>query len=153
MKDLLDTVAKYQLRELLLVPPILIRLVRDPLVDNYDLSCLRRFSTGAAPLSEEILHLLKKKFPQTEFKQGLVSKSYPGALILTCSLAYGMTESCSCITAHPPERYNYKYGHTVGTICASTEIKVVDLDGNELDVNEPGEVRADSTTQTIGLLT
>ena len=70
MKDLLDTVVKYQLKELLLVPPILIRLVRDPLVDKYDLSCIRRFSTGAAPLSEEILHLLKRKFPQTEFKQG-----------------------------------------------------------------------------------
>ena len=70
MKDLLDTVVKYQLKEMLLVPPILIRLVRDPLVDKYDLSYLRRFSTGAAPLSEEILHLLKKKFPQTEFKQG-----------------------------------------------------------------------------------
>ena len=75
MKDLLDTVVKYELRELLLVPPILIRLVRDPLVDKYDLSCLRRFSTGAAPLSEEILHLLKKKFPQTEFKQGKVFKT------------------------------------------------------------------------------
>ena len=70
MKDLLDTVVKYQLKELLLVPPILIRLVRDPMVDKYDLSCIRRFSTGAAPLSEEILHLLQKKFPQTEFKQG-----------------------------------------------------------------------------------
>ena len=51
-----------------------------------------------------------------------------------------MTESCSCITAHPPEKYDYKYGHTVGTICASTEIRIVDLDGNELGVNEPGEV-------------
>ena len=77
MKDLLDTVVKHQLRELLLVPPILIRLVRDPLVDEYDLSCLRRFSTGAAPLSEEILHLLKKRFPQTEFKQGMIPKSAP----------------------------------------------------------------------------
>lgn len=51
-----------------------------------------------------------------------------------------MTESCSCITAHPPEKYDYKYGHTVGTICASTEIKVIDPDGNELGLNEPGEV-------------
>ena len=71
LKDLLDTVVMYQLTELLLVPPILIRLVRDPMVDKYNLSCLRRFSTGAAPISKEILHLLKKKFPQTEFKQGM----------------------------------------------------------------------------------
>ena len=55
-----------------------------------------------------------------------------------------MTESCSCITAHPPDKYDYKYGHTVGTICASTEIKVIDLDGNELGLNEPGEVRNSS---------
>lgn len=135
MKDLLDTVVKHQLRELLLVPPILIRLVRDPLVDKYDLSCLRRFSTGAAPLSEEILHLLKKKFPQTEFKQ-----------------AYGMTESCSCITAHPPEKYDYRYGHTVGTICASTEIKVIDLYGNELVLNQPGEILTRGPQITMGYL-
>lgn len=57
-----------------------------------------------------------------------------------------MTESCSCITDHPPEKYDYKYGHTVGTICANTEIKVIDLDGNELGLDEPGEVRMDSTT-------
>ncbi|KAF6224224.1 hypothetical protein HO133_010799 [Letharia lupina] len=119
MKDLLDTVVKHQLRELLLVPPILIRLVRDPLVDKYDLSCLRRFSTGAAPLSEEILHLLKKKFPQTEFKQ---------------------------------EKYDYRYGHTVGTICASTEIKVIDLYGNELGLNQPGEILTRGPQITMGYL-
>ncbi|KAK1807129.1 hypothetical protein LTR12_018530, partial [Friedmanniomyces endolithicus] len=96
MKAMLDTVVEYQLRELLLVPPILIRMVRDPIVDNYDLSHLRRFSSGAAPLSEEIIQLLAKKFPQTGFKQG-----------------YGMTESCSCITAHPPWLYDYKYAHAV----------------------------------------
>lgn len=70
MKDMLDTAVKYQINELLIVPPILIRLVRDPIVDQYDLSHLRRFSTGAAPISEEIIQLLQKKFPQTKFKQG-----------------------------------------------------------------------------------
>lgn len=55
-----------------------------------------------------------------------------------------MTESCSCITAHPPQKYDYKYDHIVGTICASTEMKVIDLDGNELGLDEPGEMRSDS---------
>lgn len=70
MKDLLDTAVKYQIKELLVVPPILIRLVRDPIVDQYDLSHLRRFLTGAAPISEEIIQLLQRKFPQTQFRQG-----------------------------------------------------------------------------------
>lgn len=135
MKAMLDTVVKHQFKELLLVPPILIRLARDPLVDQYDLSCLRRFSTGAAPVSEEILQVLAKKFPQTVFKQ-----------------AYGMTESCSCITATAPEHYDYKYGHTVGTICASTEVKVIDLDGKELGKNQPGEILTRGPQVVMGYL-
>lgn len=91
MDAMLATIVEYQISELLLVPPLLIRLVRDPVVKNYDLRCVKRFSSGAAPISEEILQLLQQKFPGTGFKQG-----------------YGMTESCSCITAHPPDAYDYK---------------------------------------------
>jgi 4-coumarate--CoA ligase len=135
MKSMLDTIVRYQIGELLLVPPILIRLVRDPIVDQYDLSFITRFSSGAAPLSEEIIQLLKKKFPSTGFKQG-----------------YGMTESCSCITAHPPEKYDYEHAHKVGTICASTEVKIVDEDGKELGLNQPGELLAKGPQITMGYL-
>lgn len=135
MKSMLDTVVEYQLKELLLVPPILIRLVRDPIVDDYDLSFLRRFSSGAAPLSEEIIQLLKKKFPQTGFKQG-----------------YGMTESCSCITAHPPSLYGYENAHAVGTVCASTTVKIVKDDGSEAGVGEAGEIWAKGPQVVMGYL-
>lgn len=135
MKSMLDTVVEYQIKELLLVPPIIIRLVRDPIVDQYDLSFIRRFSSGAAPLSEEILQLLKKKFPQTGFKQG-----------------YGMTESCSCITAHPPALYDYKYAHAVGTVCASTTVKIMKEDGTEAGLNEPGEILARGPQIVMGYL-
>jgi 4-coumarate--CoA ligase len=135
MKSMLDTVVKNKIGELLLVPPILIRMVRDPIVNEYDLRCVKRFSSGAAPLSEEILRELQKKFPWTGFKQG-----------------YGMTESCSCITAHPVEFYDYKYAHAVGTICASTEVKIVDEEGKELGVGEPGELLAKGPQITMGYL-
>ena len=135
MKAMLDTVVEYKMSELLLVPPILIRMVRDPIVDEYDLSFLRRFSSGAAPLSEEIIQLLKKKFPQTGFKQG-----------------YGMTESCSCITAHPPSHYDFKYAHTVGTIVASTTVKIMKEDGTEGGVGEPGEIWAKGPQVVMGYL-
>lgn len=135
MESMLNAIVEYKLTELLLVPPILIRMVRDPIVDKYDLSFLRRFSSGAAPLSEEIIHLLKKKFPQTGFKQG-----------------YGMTESCSCITAHPPEKYDYKYAPSVGTIVASTEVKIVKEDGSEGGIGEPGEILARGPQVVMGYL-
>jgi 4-coumarate--CoA ligase len=135
LEKMLDIVVEYQLGELLMVPPILIRLVRDPIVDKYDLSHVTRFSSGAAPLSEEIIQLLKKKFPNTGFKQG-----------------YGMTESCSCITAHPPEKFDYKYAHSGGSVVASTEVKIIKEDGSEADVGEEGEILARGPQIVMGYL-
>lgn len=135
MEGMLSVIVEYQLSELLLVPPIIIRLVRDPIVDNYDLRHITRFSSGAAPLSEEIIQQLQKKFPNTGFKQG-----------------YGMTESCSCITAHPPEKYDYRYAHSGGAIVANTEVKIVKEDGTEAGVGEVGEVLARGPQIVMGYL-
>lgn len=135
MPTMLSAVVKYKIKELLLVPPLLIRLVRDPIVDEYDLSHVQRFSSGAAPLSQEILELLQKKFPNTGFKQG-----------------YGMTESCSCITGHPPSHYDYKYAHAVGQIVPSTSVKIIKENGTEASVNERGEVWAKGPQITMGYL-
>ncbi|KAK5048585.1 hypothetical protein LTR84_005676 [Exophiala bonariae] len=137
MDSMLATVQEYKLEEMLLVPPILIRMVRDSAtLAKYDLSSLKRFSSGAAPLSAEILELLQKRFPGTGFKQG-----------------YGMTESCSCITAHPPDKYDFKYAVRVGTIVASTEVKIVDPDtGKECGLNEPGEIWARGPQIVMGYL-
>lgn len=135
MPTMLSAVVEYKIKELLLVPPLLIRLVRDPVVDEYDLSHVTRFSSGAAPLSQEILELLQKKFPNTGFKQG-----------------YGMTESCSCITGHPPSHYDYKYAHAVGQIVPSTSVKIIKEDGEEAVVDERGEVWAKGPQITMGYL-
>ena len=134
MPSMLDAIVEYKIGELLLVPPLIIRLVRDPIVDKYDLSHVTRFSSGAAPMSEEVIQLLKKKFPNTGFKQG-----------------YGMTESCSCITAHPPELYDYKYAHAGGTVCASTEVKIVN-EGKEMGLGEEGEILARGPQIVMGYL-
>ncbi|QVM08222.1 hypothetical protein D8B26_002916 [Coccidioides posadasii str. Silveira] len=136
MEAMLDAVSTFKIKEMLLVPPILIRLVRDPVVDKYDLSHVERFSSGAAPLSAEILAFLEKKFPGTGFKQG-----------------YGMTESCSCITTHPIGKMGYEYAFRVGTIVANTEVKIIDPDtGAELGYNQPGEILARGPQVVMGYL-
>ncbi|KAH8676152.1 hypothetical protein BX600DRAFT_535643 [Xylariales sp. PMI_506] len=135
MEAMLDAIVEYNIREVLVVPPILIRLVRDPVVDKYDLRCIKRISSGAAPVSDEILHLVEKKFPGTGFKQG-----------------YGMTESCSCLTATPPEGYDYKYARRVGKIVANTEIKIIKDDGTEAEIGEPGEILGRGPQVVMGYL-
>lgn len=137
LDSLLETVCRYQIKELLIVPPILIRLVRDPAtVDKYDLSHVRRFSSGAAPLPREILDLLEKKFPNTGFKQG-----------------YGMTESCSAITSHPPSKYAFKYADKVGMLVGSTSVKVIDPTTlEECGVGTAGEIWARGPQVAMGYL-
>lgn len=133
----LGTVAEYKIREVLFVPPIVIRIVRETeLVAKYDLSHVRRFSSGAAPLSQEILTALEKMFPGTGFKQG-----------------YGMTESCSVLTSHPPSKYDYKYAFKVGQLVGSTELRIVDPDtGKDCGIDTPGELWARGPQVTMGYL-
>lgn len=137
MDSMLKCIQDNKIEEILLVPPIVIRLVREQdTLKKYDLTCVKRFSSGAAPLSAEILNLLEQTFPGTGFKQG-----------------YGMTESCSCITAHPPEKYAYKYAFRVGTVVASTEVKIVHPEtGKECGLMEDGEILAKGPQITMGYL-
>lgn len=137
LDTLLKTVADHKIKELLIVPPILIRLVREPeTVAKYDLSHVTRFSSGAAPLSPEILTLLEKTFPGTGFKQG-----------------YGMTESCSAIVSHPPSKYAYRYADRVGMLVGSTEVRIVDPEtGEDCDVGKAGEIWARGPQMAMGYL-
>lgn len=136
MKSMLDAVVEFKISELLLVPPIVIRVVHDPIVKQYDLSHIKRFASGAAPISAEVIQKLEKQFPGTGFTQ-----------------AYGMTESCSCITKHPAERTEYKYAKRGGTIVANTEVKIIDKEtGAELSYNEEGEILARGPQVVMGYL-
>lgn len=122
MQAMLETIVRFQLRELILVPPLFIRLVDDLMVKRFDLHCIRRFSSGAAPLAPRVVRLLQERFPWTGFEQG-----------------YRMTELCSYLTAHSPAHYDYKYSSTVGTIVPSTELKFVNKSGYK---TEEGEILA-----------
>lgn len=136
MEGMLHAICEFQIKELILVPPIIIRLVRDKIVDDYDLRHVERWSSGSAPISPEIISLLQKKFPWTGFRQG-----------------YGATESTACITAHPPSHYDYKYATTGGMLVANTVAKVLDLTtGKELGPNQTGEICARGPQIAMGYL-
>ena len=46
-------------------PPIMVRLAKDPIVEQYDLSSLKTLITGAAPLSSSLIHELQAKLKAT----------------------------------------------------------------------------------------
>jgi len=140
MNTMLKTIVKFKVPELILVPPIVIRIVRDPIVDKYlpDLRrIVKRWSSGSAPTAPEIIELLRQKFPDTGFRQG-----------------YGATESTACISCHPPSHYDYKYANTGGLLCANTVAKVLDLNDptKELGPGQTGEICARGPQIAMGYL-
>ncbi|WPH02494.1 Hypothetical protein R9X50_00535900 [Acrodontium crateriforme] len=140
MDGMLQAIINYKVDELILVPPILIRIVRDSVVDKYMdqlQPIIKRWSSGSAPIAPEIIALLQKKFPNTGFRQG-----------------YGATESTACISCHPPSHYDYKYAATGGMLCANTVGKIMSLDPvpRELGVGEVGELWAKGPQIAMGYM-
>ncbi|GER30709.1 4-coumarate:CoA ligase-like [Striga asiatica] len=111
-----------------IVPPIILALVKNPIVDEFDLTKLnlKSIMTAAAPLAPEILYEFEKKFPGVEVQE-----------------AYGMTEH-SCITlshADPSKGHSVAKKNSVGFILPNLEVKFVDPDtGVSLPNNTPGEI-------------
>ncbi|XP_060191634.1 4-coumarate--CoA ligase-like 1 [Lycium barbarum] len=107
-----------------IVPPIILALVKNPIVDEFDLKKLklRSIMTAAAPLAPEILNEFEKKFPDVQVQE-----------------AYGMTEH-SCITLSHSDQHIAKR-NSVGFILPNLEVKFVDPDtGRSFPKNTPGEI-------------
>jgi 4-coumarate--CoA ligase len=58
MKDFLATIQRYNITFSYVVPPIVLALAKDPLVDQYNVSSVKMVNSGAAPYSlREIMYL------------------------------------------------------------------------------------------------
>lgn len=57
----LKTVQGHKITFIYVAPPILVRLARDKSVDNYDLSSVKMITSGAAPLSRELVDAVHKR--------------------------------------------------------------------------------------------
>ncbi|KAK6127912.1 hypothetical protein DH2020_038341 [Rehmannia glutinosa] len=72
----LEVMQKYRVTIGPFVPPIVLAIVKSPVVDKYDLSSVRTVMSGAAPLGKELEDAVRIKFPNAKLGQG-----------------YGMTEA------------------------------------------------------------
>ncbi|CAI9109796.1 OLC1v1009698C1 [Oldenlandia corymbosa var. corymbosa] len=128
LRAFMDALITHEINFAPIVPPIILGLVKNPIVDEFDLTKLKLTSvmTAAAPLAPEILNEFERKFP------GIVVQE-----------AYGMTEH-SCITishGDPRKGHGIAKRNSVGFILPNLEVKFVDPDtGKSLPKNTPGEI-------------
>nr|AIS92506.1 4-coumarate:CoA ligase 2 [Epimedium sagittatum] len=146
--SLLELIQRFRVSVAPVVPPLVLALAKNPMVEKFDLSSIRIVLSGAAPLGKELENALKSRVPQAIFGQG-----------------YGMTEAgpvlsmCSGFAKQP---FPTKSG-SCGTVVRNAELKIIDPEtGLSLKHNLPGEIcirgpqimkgylnDADSTAATI----
>src|SRR5438270_615930 len=115
-EQVLTAMQEYRVTLAHLVPPIVLALAKQPVVDSYDLSSLRMIFSGAAPLGAELSRACSER--------------------LGCDIVqgYGMTETSPVTHISTPERN--KFG-SVGLCAPNTECKVVSVEaGEELGTGE-----------------
>ncbi|KAI7847802.1 hypothetical protein BDC45DRAFT_525161 [Circinella umbellata] len=114
-----EAIQKFKVNDLPAAPPILIHLVNRPEVEKYDLSSLQRIGTGSAPISPSVVSRCAKKF-QAFVPQG-----------------YGMTETSPIITFQTLETAK---PDSIGPVIPCMAHKIIDSKGQEVGINEPGEL-------------
>jgi long-chain acyl-CoA synthetase len=114
------------------VPTMWIALANDPTLESRDLSSLAAAGSGGAPLPVEVARVFERK-------TGLTLKS-----------GWGMTETCSPGTGHPPVGPD-KPG-SIGLMLPGIELDVVSLEdpSRKLAPNEVGEIRIKGPNVTKG---
>jgi acyl-CoA synthetase (AMP-forming)/AMP-acid ligase II len=61
MKTFLETIQEHKITFIYVAPPVIVRLARDHMVENYDLSSLKMITSGAAPLTKELVDAVHKR--------------------------------------------------------------------------------------------
>lgn len=118
---MLQSITKYQIKSLFLVPPIAVMLCQRPEAKKSDLSSLRTIVSSAAPLSNERFKQLAALLPQTT--------------ILQC---YGLTEAG--MVGMEINGGRGEFNVPAGVILPGIIARVQRADGTYAGFNEPGEL-------------
>jgi len=102
-----------------LVPSMIQMLMAQP-VEEFDLSSLSYFGSGAAPLAPEVVEEVRRRLPWVSIREG-----------------YGLSETAALVSTNPAGRE--KPG-SVGLPVPGAEVRILDDDGHSLPAGEPGEV-------------
>ncbi|KAF8315898.1 AMP binding protein [Clavulina sp. PMI_390] len=113
-----QTIAKYKISIIRLVPPVLVTLATHPEFDKHDLSSMKYMQSGAAPLGRGLLERVKERF----HKQGAN---------VTIIQGYGLTETSTTSHMLPLKDELRKIG-SAGVMIPTMEARIVDDDEKDV---------------------
>lgn len=130
--DALRLVAEHRMPVLGVVAPQLALMLRSPLADGLDLSCVQTVIAGGAPSPPALV------------------KEAVARLGCHYSIRYSSTESGGVGLATPADADERQATRTLGRPRPGVEARVVDEDGNELGPDQVGELQLRSPATMVG---
>jgi acyl-CoA synthetase (AMP-forming)/AMP-acid ligase II len=135
-EEWMKLVQEEKVNRAMMVPTMLKRLMDKPTFKDYDLSSLEVITYGAAPMPLEVIKKAILEFPTTRFIN-----------------AFGQTETASTITMLPPDAHDIHEGDadydikmkrlgSIGKPLPDVEVRIVNEEGNEVGIEENGEIVA-----------
>jgi len=121
LKDFCSIIQEYKVTLAYIVPPIVLQLAKNPIVDNYDLSSLRMASSGAAPLTRELVEQFYARL-KVPVKQG-----------------YGMSEASPTTHVQTWDTWQTTIG-AVGMLLPNQIAKYINEKEEEVPAGETGEL-------------
>ena len=122
-------VEEHRIQAAALVPSMLQMLLSQPL-EEHDLSCMERLSSGAAPLARDVAEEFERRVPSCEIREG-----------------YGCTETSALISSQPKE--GRRLG-SVGKPLPGIEVRIELPDGSDAKPGEDGEICVGGATLMQG---
>lgn len=126
--EVLQTVERESVAELLLVPTMIQAVLAHPDFTRHELSSVKRLTYGASPISVALLERIVAALPGVELYH-----------------SYGLTEACPIVSSNPPENHSEaarKSGlsRSVGRGSYGVNVKIVDEQGREVPRGTVGEI-------------
>ncbi len=123
-QEILRLLDEYDVNHTFFVPAVILALIQQPNVGDFDFSSLRNIAYGASPIAEAVLLKARQVFG-CDFTQ-----------------LYGLTENLGLATQLPPEDHDPARGklRSCGLPYEGSEIRILDADGRELPAGEVGEI-------------
>ncbi|CAG5185847.1 uncharacterized protein ALTATR162_LOCUS11418 [Alternaria atra] len=121
METFLRTIQEHKITFIYVAPPVIVRLSRDKMVDKYDLSSIKMITSGAAPLTKELVDAVHRR------------------LKLKINQAYGLSETSPMTHTQPWDEWYSSVG-SVGKMFPNMQAKYISADGKELGPGEAGEL-------------
>lgn len=134
LEKFLDTTERFKVTKMFLVPPLVVRLTKDPVVAKRGkpLASVTEVFCGAAPLAPQLMNDLRRILaPGANFRQG-----------------YGMTETCTTsLITHVDDQWD----GSVGVVIPDCVLKIVTPGGQEVtEYDTPGELWVKGPSVTLG---